>query len=351
MSLPLASYVVDPARTTAEMKTIQSDMIGQIKKGIGVDYLSTTTYLTGEVVVASNDVIYTSQTASNLNNNPISDDGTNWKADPYLNYKGDYSDLTGSFSAGMSLTRNGDLWQAISDIADITLSAPSGSNSDFIMVTGGVFDFVVSQYANGDETEVVEIESGIDASLYTYFIYKSDNRVYSNLDGVTGTFAGDFDPDTGVDSGLSGALSNISLGTAAQQNLTSGGTAGDVFHDGDVATSTDITSGTGRLPVTPEELADSEFGFGVGQTRQNVTASRSLDTLYTNTTGKPIEVEITFQQSGTSVSNFTIDGTDYPFETLSGTAGVGSRTFTIPNGATYQFKSANINQYNWYELR
>lgn len=83
-----------------------------------------------------------------------------------------------------------------------------------IAVNAGVTAYVASQLANGASADVVVIEAGVDVSAYDYFIYQPDmgapdGRLFINDQSRTGTFAGDFNPVTGIDSGLTGALTQI----------------------------------------------------------------------------------------------------------------------------------------------
>ena len=98
-------------------------------------------------------------------------------------------------------------------------------------------------------------------------------------------------------------------------------------------------------------------GIGVSQTWQNVLGSRSLNTSYTNSTGKPIMVSIFYTSSGTSnnltaiVGGVTVAG--MVFSLGFGTLATGdSFGFIVPDGTTYQVNSSAapiIN--NWAELR
>ena len=78
-----------------------------------------------------------------------------------------------------------------------------------------VIAFVVSQYAGGDATNVAPISAGLPIAAYDWFIDTNTLQVFSK-NGATGTFSDplDFDPATGVDSGLSSALKNISIGAS-----------------------------------------------------------------------------------------------------------------------------------------
>lgn len=88
--------------------------------------------------------------------------------------------------------------------------------------------------------------------------------------------------------------------------------------------------------------------LGVGQTWQDVTASRSAGVIYTNTTGKPIEVSIYAQANTNSVDLFVdnvgIGAVRYgTFETLSA---------IIPSGSRYKLTSAGTATIQiWTELR
>lgn len=84
--------------------------------------------------------------------------------------------------------------------------------------------------------------------------------------------------------------------------------------------------------------------LGVGQTWQDLTASRSGGVTYTNTTGRPIQIAITCA-SGTNVVT-TIDGVERG-QSSGGSVSTGS--YIVPNGSTY---SANVSgPYLWHELR
>jgi len=53
-----------------------------------------------------------------------------------------------------------------------------------------------------------------------------------------------------------------------------------------------------------DSTTQSSSGLGFGQTWQNVTASRAFGTTYTNTTGRPIAVQV--QCSGAANNNIAI---------------------------------------------
>jgi hypothetical protein len=93
-------------------------------------------------------------------------------------------------------------------------------------------------------------------------------------------------------------------------------------------------------------------GIGVGQTWQNVTASRALGTTYTNTTGKPIMVAITLVQTSQGTSKLVIDSIDNQYITTVSSGSL-SLVAIIKAGSSYSAvnvtSGATLNR--WMELR
>jgi len=96
--------------------------------------------------------------------------------------------------------------------------------------------------------------------------------------------------------------------------------------------------------------------LGVGQTLQNFTGSRALNTNYTNSTGRPIFVSVTGVQTangarviGLIVSSLFVD------EDLTASASANDQvtvTGIVPAGAVYQVQASGINASpGWLELR
>ncbi len=90
--------------------------------------------------------------------------------------------------------------------------------------------------------------------------------------------------------------------------------------------------------------------IGVGQTWQSLTGSRSLGTTYTNTTGRPIQVTASVQNTASAVvggvtifNSYTVSCCGVPqisFFPLS---------FIVPNGTTYKISGSGLAV--WAELR
>mgnify|MGYP003582867392 CR=1 FL=1 len=84
--------------------------------------------------------------------------------------------------------------------------------------------------------------------------------------------------------------------------------------------------------------------IGVNQTWQNLTASRAAETIYTNTTGKPIQVAISYNGNN---AYFDIGGVEIYMPDYNS---FGFAFFIIPNGTTYRIRN-QISINSWSELR
>jgi hypothetical protein len=105
-------------------------------------------------------------------------------------------------------------------------------------------------------------------------------------------------------------------------------------------------SNTATLPLATGEL--SMLG-GAGQTWTDVTASRALDTTYTNSTGKPIQVFIQINLASNSIATFAINGITFSIGANSGAGTtITTLSFIVPNENTYIF-TGTISK--WAELR
>ena len=94
---------------------------------------------------------------------------------------------------------------------------------------------------------------------------------------------------------------------------------------------------------------------GSSQTWQTVTGSRVLETTYTNSTGRPILVNVFMQSTTTGQSpTLTINGTVVLVGTGQQNSGQGMAVFAlVPNGATYSAapSSGSATLSKWSELR
>ena len=137
------------------------------------------------------------------------------------------------------------------------------------------------------------------------------------------------------------------MSTVVAKNLTVQNSAG--------TSSTNISfDGTKLVSTQPFD------GLGVGQTWQDVTASRAAGVTYTNSTGKPIVANISFTSLDTTLKRFVffVNGLDVATTTEADST---ARQFfemellvIIPHGATYnanRIGSGNFSLASWRELR
>ena len=99
-----------------------------------------------------------------------------------------------------------------------------------------------------------------------------------------------------------------------------------------------LTAAQGKVLKDTLDMAVSS-SFGVGQTWQDVTASRVSGTTYTNSSTRPIELYI---QTGVNGSSVTVDGSVIP------THGSSMIQLVVPSGKTYSYGGSFV---VWWELR
>ena len=126
--------------------------------------------------------------------------------------------------------------------------------------------------------------------------------------------------------------------------------------DGNLKTANDpLNASTRKIGIAEGNVVErgadgypvNNNAIGVDQTWQDVKTSRVVGTIYTNTTGRPIEV---FINGYTSTANWTMKIGAASFIMEDGNA----HSFfsaTIPTGATYQVVSGGIIIQAWLELR
>ena len=134
--------------------------------------------------------------------------------------------------------------------------------------------------------------------------------------------------------------------------------AGDVNGTG-VFTIAAPNGNTNRTLVLPDEagtVATQDYvgtqALGIGQTWQNVVGSRALGTTYTNSTGRPILVNIVASRSNTTGTlGITVAGVSTGNLTIAQNV-QGFVSAVVPNGATYLISGSTLTTINaWVELR
>ncbi len=111
--------------------------------------------------------------------------------------------------------------------------------------------------------------------------------------------------------------------------------------------------GSGNITIN----TSSNNAIGVGQNWQDVTSSRARETTYFNSTGKPIQVLVSFPDSNNGspriqvlVDNLTIINHQYD---SGGSYGSGQYSFIVPSGQTYRVNTpfGAVDPILWTELR
>ncbi len=137
-----------------------------------------------------------------------------------------------------------------------------------------------------------------------------------------------------------------------------------VWYRGTLSTA-DWTTGTKAEPGTPTPaqiaaaIAAIPNGLGVGQTWQDVTASRAMTTVYQNTSGKPIAVNISGGGTATTLGtvdvspdNVTWQAVGYGVFDTSGAHRLGASFVIVPNGHYYRYTPGSGGVLSkWMELR
>ena len=156
-----------------------------------------------------------------------------------------------------------------------------------------------------------------------------------------------------IPAGRTAVLPNVQIdGTLTVDGdlfVPSGATAGDL--ENQIALKSDTTYVDAQV-ATKATLAEAQsYDLGVGQTWQDVTANRSLSTIYTNSTGKPIAVSlITDANNASCDTHFYIDNIMVFATTSNWYSGI---FIIIPNGSNYKVEVSNTARTitSWYELR
>jgi hypothetical protein len=224
------------------------------------------------------------------------------------------------------------LWTA-GGTATRTIIAPSASSGgrQFYIVVNKTSSTQSIKLCGTGPTTGVTITAG-NSAICTWngsdFILVAGSLV-SLTSGVTGTLP--------VANGGTGAATltanNVLLG-----NGTSALQAIAPSTSGNVLTSNGTTWASTALPQT---------GFGIGQTWQNLTASRANGVTYTNSTGKPIMVSTEFTPQGGGT--ITVDGLNTVYGASVVNNSNGGCVTVVPSGSTYS--ASNPTLIAWHELR
>ena len=162
------------------------------------------------------------------------------------------------------------------------------------------------------------------------------------MDGVT---AGGF--PVAARANVDGTISLIKKDGTIAGTINSAG----LFNNTLTSTNTNqaLTAAQGKL--LQDNKLNTTSAFGVGQTYQDVTASRISGTTYTNTTGKMITVIFQLSSANSATATATVDGVS------SGTLVNNSQyvtsvsmCFPVPPNSTYKI-TGTMSGSKWIEVR
>ena len=121
-----------------------------------------------------------------------------------------------------------------------------------------------------------------------------------------------------------------------------------------IATQAEAETGTNNTkmmtPLRSKQSIDKN-SLGWGQTWQNVTASRANTTNYVNNTGKPIMVNIQFNQTASVGASLLVDSVTVSQASQQNIATGSALSTIVPNGSTYRLNSGSNGFVLWSELR
>jgi hypothetical protein len=138
----------------------------------------------------------------------------------------------------------------------------------------------------------------------------------------------------------------------ANSPLTSELIPDGIISTSDIADGSITTAKIAAAAVVQADLATEVIPVGVGQTWQDVTATRTTGVTYTNSTGRPIFVVFAFYNEGGVLKGINVNGVLVP----GSAAGTGAQiecsvSAVVPNGATYLFTPVPYSVFQIRELR
>lgn len=162
------------------------------------------------------------------------------------------------------------------------------------------------------------------------------------MDGVT---AGGF--PVAARANVDGTISLIKKDGTIAGTINSAG----LFNNTLTSTNTNqaLTAAQGKL--LQDNKLNTTSAFGIGQTYQDVSASRTANTVYTNSTGKPILVcFFIVGTNGATATAYVGSVQVAKIENNSQYLNLSTMSFVVPVGGTY-YISGNVSGSIWVELR
>lgn len=132
-------------------------------------------------------------------------------------------------------------------------------------------------------------------------------------------------------------------------NATTATTVSTTVASGAVGTTQSNGDNSTKIATTAHVY---NMSLGWGQTWQDVTSSRASGTTYTNSTGKPIMVNVSIPSSGSAGTvTLTVGGVVVGISNNANTSAQGTISAIVPNGTSYYATITAGSFYKWAELR
>ena len=207
-----------------------------------------------------------------------------------------------------------------------------------VTVTAGEINVLDGVTATTAEINVLDGVTATTAEINVLDGVTATTAEINVLDGVTATTA-EINYLDGVTSNLQSQIDSVSQPSELSQAQV----------EDDVSTVFGLVSGQ-RLA---QAVAANTSGLGVGQTWQDMSASRSIGTSYQNTTGKPISVSVSGYGTagGVPMAQVSVDGSTWVSVVWRSDAAVNTASFIVPDGGYYRIVNLTAVSGGWAELR
>ena len=240
-----------------------------------------------------------------------------------------------------------------------TITSPTISSGNVTVSTGNVY-VSAGKVGIGTSSPAVSLAiSGTDAALIPsgttaqrptgatgYIRFNSSTTLFEGYNGTS------WNPFNGTVTSVAASvpaflsISGSPITTTGTLAISYSGTALPVANGGTgltaAGTSGNVLTSNGTTWVSSTNLA-----VGVGQTWQNLTASRADSTTYYNTTGKPIMVSISFTPQGGGA--IIVNGLNVSYGASVTSASNGGCNALVPVGGSYSASTPGLT--SWFELR
>lgn len=239
---------------------------------------------------------------------------------------------------------------AINDIGDGTNALAN------VAITGGTIANVTANNVTANTVSIsnVTITGGSIANVSPIAVVSGGTGANTAADARSNLSAAKSGANSDITSlsGLTTALT-VAQGGTGTSNLT----ANTVLIGNGTSAIQGVAPGTSGNLLTSNGTAwtsTASTAIGVGQTWQDVTASRALATTYTNSTGRPIQVSVVLGNYTDAAINMQLNVDGLQIATFgygragAGDNGNGTCTAIIPAGSTYSVTGYFT---YWYELR